>query len=230
MNTTVVESARARELLSDAAEWKLLAMLLACPQGDWREHVTMLAREVSDVELQHAAREMVEEATEGLYHSTFGPGGPAAPREVSHRDYVTPGAALSELVAYYEAFAFSPATDEPPDHVSIECDFLAYLRVKEAYALVRGDEQQAAIAADAAQHFQQDHLATLARPLQASLAASGIEYLQRAGRVLLQRVGPAPAAGPALGASLAILEDDAPDCCGAYGEYLAADSASDSLG
>lgn len=205
-------------------------MLLACPQGDWREHVTTLAREVSDVDLQIAAREMVEEATEGLYHSTFGPGGPAAPREVSHRDYVTPGAALSELVAYYEAFAFSPHTDEPPDHVAVECDFLAYLRVKEAYALVRGETQQAAIAADAAQHFQQDHLATLAQPLQESLAASEIEYLQRAARVLLQRVGPAPDPRPSLSASLAILDDEMPDCCGDSRVEPVADAAVDPLG
>lgn len=229
MNTSVVESARARELLSDAAEWKLLAMVLACPQGDWREHVTMLAREVSDIDLQQAAQEMLEEATEGLYHSTFGPGGPAAPREVSHRDYVTPGAALSELVAYYQAFAFSPATDEPPDHVAVECDFLAYLRVKEAYALARGETQQAAVAADAAEHFQQDHLATLAQPLQESLAVSGIEYLQRAGRVLLQRVGPAPDVGPSLGASLTVLEGDESDCCGEYGGDPPADAAADPL-
>jgi nitrate reductase assembly molybdenum cofactor insertion protein NarJ len=229
MKATTVESVRALQLLSEAAEWRLLSMLFACPQGDWREHVTMLAREVPDVELQHAARCMMEEAGEGLYHSTFGPGGPAAPREVSHREYMTPGASLAELAAYYEAFAFNPVTDEPPDHVAVECDFVAYLRVKEAYALVRGDGQHATIAADAARHFQQDHLAMLAQPLQESLTASGIEYLQRAAGVLLQRVGPAPNAGTSFGASLAILEDDVPVCGGEFAENRPEDASPDLL-
>lgn len=214
MNTINVESTRTLQRLSEAAEWKLLAMLLSCPQGDWPSQVAMLAEETRDVHLQQAARLMTKEATEGLYHTTFGPGGPAAPREVSHREYVTPSASLAELSSYYQAFAFHPATDEPPDHVGVECDFMAYLRVKEAYGLARGDQEQAAAAAEAAQGFVTNHLTHIAQPLLASLVNSGIEYLRLAAEALVQRVGPAPNADLSPSARLELLTADMLDCCG----------------
>ncbi len=70
---------RTRKLLSEAAEWRLIGMLLACPQGDWRPQIAKLAAEVNDEPLKQAAAAMADEASEGLYHTTFGPGGPAAP-------------------------------------------------------------------------------------------------------------------------------------------------------
>lgn len=191
---------RARELLREAAEWRLLGLLLACPQHDWQTQVAALAVEVDDAPLTAAAAAAREEATEGLYHTTFGPGGPAAPREVSHREYLVPGQSLAELSACYDAFAYRPATDEPPDHVAVEADFIAYLRLKEAYAVARGDEAQAAVTAAAARRFGEDHLSSIAEPLAKSLEASGIRYLSLAAAALLRRVGPpqpaVPQAGP----------------------------------
>jgi nitrate reductase assembly molybdenum cofactor insertion protein NarJ len=206
-NDEMVEE-RALPLLREAALWRLISMLLACPQDDWRSHVTALAAEVSDEQLQQAATAMAEEASEGLYHTIFGPGGPAAPREVSHREYVVPGPSLSDLVAFYNAFAFCPATDEPPDHVAVEADFIAYLRLKEAYALSRGDQEQAGVAAGAARSFLEDHLSSIAEPLAQSLAASGITYLQLATDALLSRVGPPRSAVPAAHLSLPMFDDD----------------------
>jgi nitrate reductase assembly molybdenum cofactor insertion protein NarJ len=205
-NAEVVDE-RALPLLREAAHWRLISMLLACPQDDWRSHVTALAAEVTDEQLQQAATAMAEEASEGLYHTTFGPGGPAAPREVSHREYIVPGPSLSDLVAFYNAFAFCPATNEPPDHVAVEADFIAYLRLKEAYALARGDQEQACIAADAARRFLEDHLSSIAAPLAQSLAASGITYLQLAADALFSRVGP-PRYTVATNSSLPMLDDE----------------------
>lgn len=180
------------DLLNTAVHWRLLSMLLACPQGAWRSQVAALAAEVVDDTLRQAAAAMIREASEGLYHTTLGPGGPAAPREVSHREYMVPGAFLAELQASYDAFSFRPLTDEPLDHVAVEADFLAYLHMKEAFAIARGDRQQAEIAAEAARHFLQTHLAVIAEPLARSLHASGITYLQLAAQALCEAAGPAP--------------------------------------
>ena len=206
---------RVVKLLREAAEWRLISMLLGCPQGDWQSQVAALAAEVHDEKLQRSAAAMAREASEGLYHTIFGPGGPAAPREVSHREYVVPGQSLAELQAYYDVFAFRPATDEPPDHVAVEADFVAYLYLKGAYAMSRADYEQGDIAADAAGRFVADHLASIAEPLAQSLEHSGIAYLQIAADALLERVGPVRYAGPAPSPALPMLEEEILFCCDA---------------
>jgi nitrate reductase assembly molybdenum cofactor insertion protein NarJ len=183
-------NAKTTELLRDAAEWRLIGLLFECPGESWHSQLAGLSAEISDSDLKGAIAAARDEATEGLHHSTFGPGGPAAPREVSYRETILPGQVLGEISAYYKAFAYEPATQEPPDHVSVATGFIAYLRLKEAYAVAREDAAQAAVAADAAKRFIEDHLSTLAEPLARSLAASGIRYLALASASLRRRVGP----------------------------------------
>lgn len=182
-------NAQALKLLGLSAEWRLIALLFEPPTHDWREQVVRLAAEVNDPALKEAAAQSQEQASESLYHSTFGPGGPAAPREVSHHGRVLPGAMLGEVTGYYKAFAYDPALPEAPDHVAVEAGFVAYLRMKEAFAVERGDAEQAQVAADAARQFVADHLNAMAEPLAGSLANSGIQYLALAAAALLQRAG-----------------------------------------
>jgi hypothetical protein len=186
--------ARVHALLKQAAEWRLIGLLFECPAGTWRDDIAALARDIDDPLLGSAVAHALEEASEGLYHSTFGPGGPAPPREVTYVRAVQLGYLLSELTAFYDAFAYGPATRESPDHVSVEAGFVGYLRLKEAYAVTRGDEDQAAVTADAAATFVREHLTTLAEPLAATLDASGVAYLAEAARALASRVGPPPSA------------------------------------
>ncbi len=176
-------------LLHDAAAWRLISLLFECPVAGWRDQVTTLAAEVGDPMLKSAAA-AGEEASEALYHTTFGPGGPASPREVSYHTTLLPGHLLGELTACYQAFAYAPALPEAPDHVAVETGFIAYLRLKEAYAHERGDPQQATVAATAARHLIEDHLSVIAEPLAKSLAASGITHLAQTSAALRQRVGP----------------------------------------
>jgi TorA maturation chaperone TorD len=163
-----------------------------CPTSDWRKQVSGLIDEVADEELKSAAQDALEEASEGLFHHTFGPGGPAPPREATYHQTVQLGYLMSELQAYYNAFAFHPATDEPPDHVSVETGFIGYLRLKEAYALACGNEEQASTASESAQRFIREHLANIAQPFANHLEASDIPYLIKAGAALFRRVGPLP--------------------------------------
>ena len=164
-------------------------MLFDCPASGWQEELAVLASEIPDPDLKEAASAAQTEASEGLYHSLFGPGGPASPREARYHKGVELGSLLSELTGYYEAFGYSPASREACDHISVEADFAGYLRLKEAYALACQDSEHADITADAAQHFIRDHLSAIARPLLNVLEKAGIHYLMLAGRALDRNIG-----------------------------------------
>jgi len=179
-------------LLQDAAAWRLLGRLFECPSEAWRHDVATLAAEVADAELAAAATGAVDEASEGVYHSVFGPGGPAPPREVSYHDTLELGSVMSALTGAYGAFGYQPSIVEPPDHVAVEAGFLAYLRVKQVFALLEGDAAHVAITASAADAFRADHLAVYAERLAGILAEAPVGYLQTASRVLARRAGPRP--------------------------------------
>lgn len=183
-------SAAEQRLLGEATEWRLISLLLESPREGWWAQLTALASETADPDLRSGVQAAQEEANEGLYHSLFGPGGPAPPREVSFRGWVQPGQLLAELAAYYDAFSYSPRIDEVADHVSVEAGFVAYLRLKEAYALACSNEEHALVTADAARRFIEEHLAPMAQPLAAALRDSGVAYLAYAGEALLRRTGP----------------------------------------
>ena len=185
---------RTRELLKQAAEWRLIGLLFEGPGATWRDDIVALARDVDDPLLASAVAHALAEASEGLYHSTFGPGGPAPPREVSYVMAIQLGSLLSELAAFYDAFAYKPVTREALDHVSVEAGFIGYLLLKQAYAVTRGDQEQASVTAEAAATFTREHLSALAEPLAATLGASGLDYLAEAARALATRVGPPPSA------------------------------------
>lgn len=177
------------DLLRESAQWRLLGLLFEPPREDWCAELKSLAAEVGDEPLAACADKAEQEAGSGLYHSTFGPGGPACPREASHRATLVPGALLAELEAYYQGFGYQPACLEAPDHVAVEAGFMAFLRLKQAYAFANGLSDQAEMAAAAAHRFLTDHLAVIAEPLARSLQQSGIAYLAGAADALRSRTG-----------------------------------------
>jgi nitrate reductase assembly molybdenum cofactor insertion protein NarJ len=192
---------RELQLAREAAEWRLLALLFECPNDAWRAQVTALMNEVWAEDLRSAAQAALEEASEGLFHHAFGPGGPASAREATYHQTVQLGYLMSALQAYYHAFSFEPVTAEPPDHVSVEAAFIAYLKLKEAYALASQNDEWAATASDSAQRFLEEHLATIAQPLAARLENSGIGYLAKASAALSRRVGQSRAVASTLPAT-----------------------------
>jgi len=179
-------------LLQEAAWWRLLGRLFECPSPGWRADLQRLAPEVTDFDLHAAVAAALAEASEGQYHSVFGPGGPAPPREVSYHDTLELGSVMSSVAAYYHAFGYEPAMLESPDHVAVEIGFLAFLRFKQAFAIADGEEERASIAAEAAEMFRLEHLAAMSERLGALLAHAPLLYLQAAGRLLAARVGPRP--------------------------------------
>lgn len=178
-----------RNLLRDGAEWRLLSVLFEYPGDGWRERLSAIATDVNDERLLEAAIAAKEQASEGMHHSIFGPGGPASPREATYTNGVQLGYLLSELSAFYAAFAFTPGMTEPVDHVAVEAGFVAYLRLKQAYAVACGRRDESEITGQAAADFIAEHLRAVAEPLAMSLTAVAPPYLAQAGSVLLDRVG-----------------------------------------
>jgi nitrate reductase assembly molybdenum cofactor insertion protein NarJ len=184
-------SATAIDLLGEAVEWRLLSILFEYPASGWRERLTAVAREVRDQRLKECADSALTQASAGMHHSIFGPGGPVSPREATYTSGIQLGYLLSEISGFYEAFAYRPETEEPVDHVSVAAGFVGYLRVKQAYALSCGEEDKAAIAAEAAGEFLREHMSRLAAAVAAGLEPIAPDYLVTAGAVLSERAGPA---------------------------------------
>jgi len=195
---------RITALLKEAAEWHVLGRLLECPSPSWNDDLARLSREIPTEALKAAAAHARVEGSEGLYHSVFGPGGPAPPREVSYHRSVELGNLMSEIESHYDAFAYRPNVNEPPDHVAVETGFVAYLRLKEAFAFANGDDQAAEVARLAAMRFTSEHLAQFAGRLAELLGGSGVDYLAEASSLLAARVGPKP-----ISKQLPVLQPDA---------------------
>jgi hypothetical protein len=176
----------AQALISAAAEWRLIALLLERPRAGWHGEVAALGREVRDPALC-AAAQAAHDAGEGEYLRLVGPGGHVSPREVSYRSFEDPGRILADLAATYAAFAFQPRAEEPLDHLAVEAGFVGYLLLKEAFAVARGDGEAVQTTAAARHAFLEAHL-DAARPFAARLTAAGGSYLATSARVLAERV------------------------------------------
>jgi molybdopterin-guanine dinucleotide biosynthesis protein A len=174
-------------LLREAAAWRLASLLFERPTPVVLCEIAALARETEDTLLSEAAASSAE-GTEGLYLALLGPGGPISPREVTYRPLEDPGRVLSDLMAAYEAFAYRPRTEDPIDHAAVEAGFAGYLKMKESYALAKGDAEAAAVTGEAFESFLRDHLAPLAAGIAGRLAGSGT-YLERASAALAARTG-----------------------------------------
>jgi nitrate reductase assembly molybdenum cofactor insertion protein NarJ len=201
------------DLVREAAWWRLLGRLFECPTDAWRRDIKALVAEQDAGELRAAAEAAIESATQGAYHTVFGPGGPAPPREASYHDTIELGSLMSELTGWYLAFGYQPSTGEPPDHVAVEAGFVAYLRLKQAYAVASGADDDAAATNQAADRFRAEHLAVMAAPLAELLAGSDIEYLAHSSGLLAARAGRRPPRTrlPVIQESLG---DDGEMCCG----------------
>jgi hypothetical protein len=203
-----------RNALAAASEWRLLGVLLERPREGWREQIEALSRGTPSQPLRAAAR-VAGDASEGAYLALLGPGGSISPREIAYRGMEDPGRILAEIAAYYEAFAFKPAAEDPIDHAALECGFIGYLHLKEAFAVSRRDEEAASVARRGAERFLEEHVRYWAGPVAKGLARAGAPHLLFAAREILRRAGPPPVAKGPWGAVIPI--EDGSDGCGSTG-------------
>ncbi len=158
-----------RELLAQAAAWRLASLLLERPRPGWREEVEKLSSEIIDRDLT-ACAEDIDDGTEGAYHRLFGPGGEVSPREVSYCGFEDPGRVMAELASFYDGFSFRPRREEPIDHIAVETGFIAFLFLKEAYARAERNQEAAAIARHARERFMAEHVGRCASGMQTQMS------------------------------------------------------------
>lgn len=158
----------ARTAAGTAARFRLLGLLFERPRPGWAEEVRSLAVEAADESLRAIAARALT-STEGGYLGLFGPGGAVSPREVAHRGFADPGRLLADLSSLYDAFAFRPRSEDPPDHVAVEVAFAAYLALKEAYAITAGDREGAERTCEGRALFLEHHLRPFAAGLRTRL-------------------------------------------------------------
>ena len=67
---------------------------------------------------------------------------------------------LADISAFYHAFGLkmNEKVYERVDHAAVECEFMQYILLKEAYALTYGQEEKALICRGASERFLRDHL------------------------------------------------------------------------
>jgi nitrate reductase assembly molybdenum cofactor insertion protein NarJ len=174
-------------LVAEAAEWRLMGLLLERPRAGWHEEVIRLGAEVRDRALRDAAAP-ARDAAEGKYLRLLGPGGRVSPREVSYQPFADPGQLLAELAISYEAFAFRPQVGEPIDHIAVEVAFVSYLLLKEAFAMASGDRIAATTSARARRAFIESHLATFAATFVQRLELAAPSYLLSVAQLLAGRL------------------------------------------
>jgi nitrate reductase assembly molybdenum cofactor insertion protein NarJ len=179
------------EALGAAAEWHLLALLLSRPRPGWRDELVALAGTAGVDRGLVEAVAAAANAGEGAYHALLGAGGVASPRAAAHAGFLDPGRLLADLAARYAAFGFSPRLEEPDDHLATECDFVAYLFLKEAFANVRGDGEAVAVTREARARVVAEHVALIGHRFAGRLPADAPTHLLAAARWLQKRL-PAP--------------------------------------
>ncbi|HEY7164425.1 MAG TPA: molecular chaperone TorD family protein [Candidatus Binatia bacterium] len=176
---------RMREVVADAAAWRLASLLLERPRPEWRRELSAIRQEIADEELLSCADD-AGNATEENYHALFGPGGTVSPREVSYCGFEDPGHLMAELQAFYDAFSYVPIREDPIDHICVEAGFVSYLFLKEAYARSERDPEGAAVTTEARNRFLRQHISRSAEGIFQRLGHAS-HYLAKVSAWLVRR-------------------------------------------
>ena len=77
---------------------------------------------------------------------------------------------MADIMGFYQAFGVQPS-NERPDHISSELEFMHYLTLKESYALRKRQMENAAVCRSAREKFFSDHVMTWTDALLEALRA-----------------------------------------------------------
>jgi len=142
-NLALAEIARALDsALADERATKLFSLVIALSQ-------CMDARNLD--ELVSAYRRFFGHTAHGLV--------PAYETEYGEETLFQQPQQLGDLAGFYEAFGLKLNSHERVDHIACECEFLAFLTRKEAFALEERNSEMLAETRKAQRLFLRDHLA-----------------------------------------------------------------------
>lgn len=151
--------------------WRVLALTFSPPIAQGMEDLQDLSREladglgaeshplhagVTDVAVHAAKVDVVELEHE---HNALFSMDVLVPAYEGSYQRIERGAVVGDVAGYYAAFELETADKSgPPDSLWNELAFLAWLSVKEGYALQQGWEEPLAVTREAGKRFIQDHL------------------------------------------------------------------------
>lgn len=159
--------------LTLAGAWRYpeTELLAAIASGELGEHLGAALNDLDDeviaaalVAVEPALAALVDEPDRlaGEYTFLFLRQSPAPPYASSYGQDRLLGRMidLEEIGRYYSAFGYRVAADHPdlPDHIGAELEFVGLLWAKEAYALDRGRDGDAAVCRAAREQFIARHL------------------------------------------------------------------------
>lgn len=188
MSPVTVNAQRVGTALANAANWRLIGLLLERPHRGWHREVEGLSQEIDDEHLRSAAA-AASDATEGTYHGLFAEGGFVSPRECTWRHREDPGQILADIAGFHRAFSFRPRAEDPIDHIAVEAGFVGYLHLKFAHALAAGNQGGADLTSQAIVGFLRSHLSLFADQWAERVALAGVNYLTSTARVLADCAG-----------------------------------------
>jgi len=185
---SVATGVSAEDLLEQAKDWSLIALLLSRPHAGWREQLRGAVRGVVDPELCVAVELAQREANEYFYECLMGAAGLLASRESDYRPDRDQGPLLADLRGMAEAYSFQRFGSEPEDHIVALTAFMSHLLSCRAEAIVRGDAGEELYLAGAVDWLCEAHLKWYAERLASSLIDTEVCYLSHAAHALVQRV------------------------------------------
>lgn len=150
--------------------WRLLAGSFSCPASDHLRDLSECATELAEClsgegeslaaavwALAEALARADAEAFASEYHTLFTTQVLVSPYEGSYQR-TERGAILGDIAAFYTAFSLRVAPQSgPPDSLCNELAFLAWLAMKETYALAHEMAEAVEITRSATRQFLQDH-------------------------------------------------------------------------
>ncbi|MHC4547396.1 MAG: TorD/DmsD family molecular chaperone [Planctomycetota bacterium] len=98
---------------------------------------------------------------------------------------------IGDVQGFYRAFGLQPSRRlaERADHVAVECEFIAFLALKEACALMAHGEDKADLCRDASSKFLRNHVGRFGRALAARVRRrSGAPFYRAAAALLDQAI------------------------------------------
>ena len=127
------------------------------------------------------------------FERSFEPSGGQArpPNETAHapetpQEGLTRTFELADIAGFYKAFGVEVTPgSERVDHIAAELEFMHLLAAKEAFALERGQDENAATCREAAAVFLRDHLGRWCAKLRSQVEAEGVGELYPAAAALL---------------------------------------------
>ncbi len=161
-------------LLGRSALYEAMALSLAEPRPEVLERLDVLlpdlathpivsrlgiAREVRV--LRRARKDIDAERLAPVHFVLFEASVLCSPHETEYvRDPFAKAARLADIAGFYAAFGLRVSSQHPttPDDVCTELEFVALATRREAYALVQGWDDRAAVCRDASRTFLESHL------------------------------------------------------------------------